>query len=397
MLPMEEQIKILTKGVEEIINVEDLKEKLSLGKSLNIKLGLDPSAPDIHLGHTVVLRKLKQFQDLGHHVIIIIGDFTGMIGDPTGKSKTRKQLTQEEVMHNAKTYEKQLFRVLDREKTEVRFNSEWLSKLHFSEVIELASKYSVSRMLERDDFKKRFMSHQSIGIHEFFYPLIQGYDSLAIHADVEIGGTDQRFNILMGRTLQKVYGKITQAAIFMPILEGIDGKNKMSKSLDNYIGIDELPNAIYGKTMSIPDQCIIRYYQLVTDIHPNKIADIKEQLDIGKVNPRDIKMALAKEIVRLYYGETQASQAEQNFIEIFQKKKLPDHLRELTVCSNQMDLISIIKKAGFASSNSEARRLVQQGAVSINNKKIDSLDTIRINHGAILKVGKRRFVKLVIK
>ena len=325
MISIEEQIRIISKGADEIINIEDLKTKLTKaqkeGKPLIVKLGLDPSAPDIHLGHAVVLRKIRQFQDLGHKAVIIIGDFTGMIGDPTGKSKTRKQLSREDVLKNAETYEKQIFRILDKDKTEVRFNSEWLGKMDFSDVIKLASKYTVARMLEREDFKNRFENHESIGIHEFFYPLMQGYDSIVLKADVELGGTDQRFNILMGRTLQKDYNQESQVAIFMPILEGTDGVEKMSKSLGNYIGVNEKPEEMYGKVMSIPDELIIKYFELATDIHPDEIEEIRKALDSGKTNPRDIKMKLAHEITLLYYDNIAAEEAQKALYQYSRKKK----------------------------------------------------------------------------
>lgn len=397
MLPIEEQIRIISKGVEEIINIDDLRKKLSTGKQLVVKLGLDPSAPDIHLGHTVVLRKMRQFQDLGHKVIIIIGDFTGMIGDPTGKSKTRRQLTREEVLLNAKTYKEQIFKVLDKERTEASFNSEWLSKLTFKDVIELTSKHTVARMLEREDFKKRFSTHQSIGIHEFFYPLMQAYDSVAIKADVELGGTEQRFNILMGRTMQKDFELESQVAIFMPILEGLDGKEKMSKSLGNYIGIDEEANEIYGKVMSIPDGLIIRYFELTTDIPPDRLENIKRKLENNEVNPRDVKMDLAKEIVGLYHGEEMAVEAEEYFKRVFQKRLIPDDILEVCISGKGENLINIIRLAGFASSNSEARRLIEQGAVRINDRKAGLKDSIKFESGDILRAGKRKFAKLVLK
>jgi len=351
VISIEEQIRIISKGADEIINIEDLKTKLTKaqkeGKPLIVKLGLDPSAPDIHLGHAVVLRKIRQFQDLGHKAVIIIGDFTGMIGDPTGKSKTRKQLSREDVLKNAETYEKQIFRILDKDKTEVRFNSEWLGKLNFADVIKLASKYTVARMLEREDFKNRFENHESIGIHEFFYPLMQGYDSIVLKADVELGGTDQRFNILMGRTLQKDYNQESQVAIFMPILEGTDGVEKMSKSLGNYIGVNEKPEEMYGKVMSIPDELIIKYFELATDIHPDEIEEIRKALDSGKTNPRDIKMKLAHEITLLYYGNIAAEEAQKSFISVFQKKEMPEDMPTITIndrmlVDGKIDIIKII-------------------------------------------------------
>ncbi|MFL0249464.1 tyrosine--tRNA ligase [Clostridium neuense] len=395
MLSVEEQIKIINKGVEEIINKEELQEKLKKsieeGRPLTVKLGLDPTAPDIHLGHAVVLRKIKQMQDLGHKAVIIIGDFTGMIGDPTGKSKTRKQLTREEVVQNAKTYEKQIFKVLDKDKTELRFNSEWLSKLNFKDVIELASKYSVTRMLEREDFKNRFNNHVSIGIHEFFYPLMQAYDSVAIKADIEMGGTDQKFNVLMGRNLQSEYGEEKQIALFMPILEGIDGVEKMSKSLGNYVGINEDENTMYEKIMKIPDNLIIKYFELATDIHPDEIDNIKN--DLKNKNPRDIKMRLANEIVKLYHGEKNAVKAEEHFKTVFQNNSIPEDIKEIKIDENE-DIISCIVAAGFSSSKSDARRLIKQGAVKVNGDKITEFN-ICLKNGSILKVGKAKLVRII--
>ncbi|MFA9398725.1 MAG: tyrosine--tRNA ligase [Clostridiaceae bacterium] len=397
MVDIEEQIEIIKKGSDEIINIQELEYKLVKAKHENrtliVKLGLDPSAPDIHLGHAVVLRKIKQLQDLGHRAVIIIGDFTGMIGDPTGKSKARKQLTKEEVIENAKTYEKQIFRILDRDKTEVRFNSEWLSKLNFKDVIELSSKSTVARMLERDDFKKRFTNQITIGIHEFFYPLMQAYDSIAIKADIELGGTDQKFNILMGRNLQKEYGQEKQIAIFMPILEGIDGVDKMSKSLGNYIGIDEKANIMYEKIMKIPDSLIVKYYELATDIHPNKLEEIKKSLNDVKTNPRDIKMNLAKEIVSLYYGEEEAKVAQEDFINVFQKNKASENIINVTVKSNE-NLIDAIEKSNLVVSRSEIKRLIKQGGVKINNKKILDFSNTRFENNDIIKIGKSKFIKV---
>lgn len=406
MISIDEQIKIITKGADETISLNDLREKLTqaqkTGKPLTVKLGLDPTAPDIHLGHTVVLRKIKQFQDLGHRAVIIIGDFTGMIGDPTGKSKTRRQLTEEEVVKNAKTYEMQIYKILDKDKTEVRFNSEWLSKLNFTDVIRLASKCTVARMLERDDFQNRFQAHESIGVHEFFYPLMQGYDSVEIKADVEIGGTEQRFNILMGRNLQKDYEQENQVAIFMPILEGTDGIEKMSKSLGNYIGIDEKPNDIYGKIMSIPDNLIIRYFELVTDIHPDDLASIKADLASNNTNPRDIKMRLAREITKLYYGQKLADLAEENFRTVFQKRDIPENIAEYDIPSSLhdskgVDVIKLLVSAGFSSSNSEARRLILQGAVKVNGSKIDTFNIAGLSDGDVVQAGKLKFMRVRIK
>ncbi|MBU3197439.1 tyrosine--tRNA ligase [Clostridium algidicarnis] len=397
MISVDEQLKIIKKGAAEIINEEELREKLVKAEKENrplvVKLGLDPSAPDIHIGHAVVLRKIKQLQDLGHRAVIIIGDFTGMIGDPTGKSKARKQLTKEQVMENARTYEKQIFKILDREKTDLRFNSEWLEKLNFRDVIELSAKYSVARMLEREDFKNRFKNEISIGIHEFFYPLMQAYDSIAIDADIELGGTDQRFNILMGRTMQKEYGKECQIALFMPILEGLDGKEKMSKSLGNYIGIYDSPELMYTKTMEIPDDLIIKYFELATDIHPDKINEMKANLQSDSVNPRDVKMSLAKEIVRLYHSEEDSLKAEHHFVHVFQKNQMPEDLEPVTI-TDTMNFIEVIVYAKLASSNSEARRLITQGGVRINGEKVNDFNDVKLKDEDIIQVGKKKFAKI---
>ncbi|WP_206872692.1 tyrosine--tRNA ligase [Clostridium zeae] len=400
MINIEEQIKIISKGADEIISLVDLRKKLEKSikedKPLVIKLGLDPSAPDIHLGHAVVLRKIRQMQELGHEAVIVLGDFTGMIGDPTGKSKTRKQLSKEQVIENAKTYEEQIFKILDKEKTRVRFNSEWLSKLNFEAVLNLAAKSTVARMLERDDFKKRFESNQSISIHEFFYPLMQAYDSVSLKADIELGGTDQRFNILMGRTLQRDFDIESQVAIFMPLLEGVDGKEKMSKSLGNYIGINEEAKDIFGKTMSIPDEKIIKYFELTTDIHPDKIDEIKSKLNSGKVNPRDVKISLAKELVSLYHGEKAAEQEEQEFINIFQKKSIPKDVEELKVEAEFLDkdFISFLFEKGLCKSKNDAKRLITGGGVKINGEKVINSFEVSLGNGDIIQIGKLRFVKV---
>ncbi|MCD5411171.1 MAG: tyrosine--tRNA ligase [Clostridiales bacterium] len=402
MIDVQEQMKIIKNGVAELISEEELISKLKKSKEKNIplkiKLGLDPSAPDIHIGHTVVLRKLKSFQDLGHQIIIIIGDYTGMIGDPTGKSATRKKLSEKEVDKNAKTYTEQIFKILDPEKTIVRFNGEWFSKMNFIEVGELAGKYTVARMLERDDFKKRFKNGQAISILEFLYPLMQGYDSAAIEADVELGGTDQKFNNLMGRTIQKEYGREQQVVLLMPLLEGTDGIKKMSKSLDNYIGIDENPNDIYGKTMSIPDELIIRYFKLTTNVHPDEIENMQNQMNENTINPRDLKMKLAKELVRQYFSENQALEAELHFISLFQKGKVPAEIPVVKIegkdlVDGKIMIGKLVYCIGFAPSNSEARRLVKQGAVRIDGKKIDDCE-LEIEEGMIIQVGKRKFAKL---
>lgn len=405
MISIDEQIKIIAKGADEIIDIGELKGKLTKsqkeGKPLTVKLGLDPTAPDIHLGHAVVLRKIKQLQDLGHKAIIIIGDFTGMIGDPSGKSKTRPALTKEEVLKNARTYEEQIFKVIDREKTEVRFNSEWLGELKFSDVIELAAKHTVARMLERDDFKKRFEVHESIGIHEFFYPLMQGYDSVAIKADIELGGTDQRFNLLMGRTIQKDYGQENQIALMMPLLEGTDGVEKMSKSLGNYIGIYEEPEEMYGKVMSIPDELMMKYYELATDIHPDETDKIKEGLTDGTYHPRDAKMRLAREITTLYHNEKAAQKAEEQFKTVFQKGGTPDEIPVFEIpkdiiSSEGVDMPRLIFEAGLAPSTSQARRLINQGAVRVNGEKMERIKNTDLKSLDVVQVGKRNFIRVEI-
>lgn len=405
MIKVEEQFKIIMKGVSQVVSEDNLMKKLensvSTGKPLVVKLGLDPSAPDIHLGHAVVLRKIKQMQDLGHTAVIIIGDFTGKIGDPTGKSKTRKQLTNEQVLENAKTYENQIFKILDKDKTQLRFNSEWLSKLNFEEVLRLAGTVTVARILERDDFEKRYKNNEPIGLHEFFYPLMQAYDSVAIEADIEMGGTDQTFNILMGRTLQKDYNQDTQTALFMPLLEGTDGVEKMSKSLGNYIGVFEEATVMYQKVMTIPDNLIIKYFELATDLHPDKIELIKNQLEKVETNPRDIKMLLAKEITTLYCGEAEARQAEEHFKTVFQKNLIPDILEEFQLEAqyispeNDIEISKIIWKCGFAKSNSEARRLITQNAVKINGEKINTFTIKNPQSDFVLQVGKGKFVKVI--
>lgn len=407
----EEQLKIIKKGLFELINEEDLLSKLKRSydeqKPLVVKLGLDPSAPDIHLGHTVVLRKIKQLQDLGHHAVIIIGDFTGRIGDPTGRSKVRNQMTKEEVLINARTYEDQIMKVLDPEKTEVRFNSEWLKKLDFEDVIILAGKVTVARILERDDFSNRYKNQQAIGLHEFFYPLMQAYDSVHIGADIELGGTDQTFNILMGRALQKDYGLESQIAMFVPILEGIDGVNKMSKSLGNYIGIDEEPDVIYRKVMTIPDNLIIRYFELVTDIHPDEVEVYKRELESGEVNPRDIKMSLACEITSLYHGVDKAEAAERHFQVMYQQREVPDNIKEYVINQSlerpdlmdngEIDLPMLICNVDFAKSKSEARRLLTQNAVKIDGERFSELTYSMQEEGFVIAVGKNKIVKVVNK
>lgn len=396
MKSIDEQMRIIMKGVDDLIDEKELREKLikseKEGKPMIVKLGLDPSAPDIHLGHTVVLRKMKQLQDLGHQIVIIIGDFTGKIGDPTGKSKARKALTTEQVLANAKTYEEQIFKVLDKEKTIVRFNSEWLAKLNFEDVIKLAATITVARMLEREDFKKRYEGQMPISVHEFFYPLMQAYDSIALEADIELGGTDQRFNLLMGRSLQREFGMESQIVIMMPLIEGLDGKEKMSKSLGNYIGIDEEAGIMYQKSMEIPDELIIKYYNLVTDVHPDEVNKIESQLKEGSVNPRDIKMNLAREIVTLYHGEESAKEAEERFKSVFQKGQIPEDIQTIQIKEDGFDLIEVLVSNEIVKSKSEVRRLASQGGVKVNGEKVEDLSTIVKESELVVQIDRKSVV-----
>lgn len=401
---VEKQLSVIERGTAEIIPEDALRQKViksvATGKPLTVKLGLDPSAPDIHIGHTVVLQKLRQFQELGHQVQLIIGDFTGRIGDPTGKSETRKQLTEEQVKHNAETYKEQITKILDPSKMKVYFNSEWLSPMNFADVVNLAAKVTVARMLERDDFTKRYQGGQPISIHEFFYPLMQGMDSVALESDIEIGGTDQKFNLLMGRTLQKEYGKATQVAITLPIIEGLDGVQKMSKSLGNYIGIDEEPNEIFGKSMSVPDELMLKYYELTTDISNEDLATLKAGLADGTVHPRDAKMNLAQNYVRMFHNEEAGVAAKNHFVTVFQQRALPDDIQEVVIEESQLEngqigLIKLVMTLGFATSTSEARRSIQQGALKINEQKHDDVNaSVELNDGDIVQVGKRKFAKI---
>ncbi len=401
MLTPKEQIRIICKGVHQCVNKEELLVKLERSykqeKPLVIKLGLDPSAPDIHLGHAVVLRKIRQMQELGHQAVIIIGDFTGKIGDPTGKSKGRVALTDEKVKENAQTYCEQIFKILDKEKTVVRFNSEWLSKLSFEDVIKLAATSTVARMLERDDFQNRYKNGVPIRIHEFFYPLMQAYDSVEIKADIELGGTDQTFNVLMGRTLQKAMGTDQQIALFMPILEGLDGVEKMSKSLGNYIGVSESSEVMFKKVMEVPDDLIIKYYELATDEHPDEIDRVKTDLENG-VNPRDIKLQLAEIITGLYHKEEDVKNAISYYEMAFSKKVIPDDIPVLLLDLDNdtvNDSIPGLIELGFIKSKSEFIRLIRQGGVQINGEKMneDEINSVLIN-GDVMKIGKKRFVKI---
>lgn len=396
---VERQMRIILKGALKLIGEEELREKLArsvrTGKPLNVKLGLDPSAPDIHLGHAVVLRKLKQMQDLGHQIVIIIGDFTGKIGDPTGKAKGRKALSDREVLLNAQTYQEQIFRVLDREKTQVRYNGEWLELLDLTEILKMASTVTVARMLERDDFQNRYAHNIPIGLHEFFYPLMQAYDSVAIRADLELGGSDQTFNILMGRSLQKDYGMEPQAALFMPILEGLDGVEKMSKSLGNYIGVQEEAKVMFRKVMEVPDSLITRYFALATDILPEKLDDVEKALENGE-NPRDWKLLLARTVTALYHSEEETRAAEEFFKQAFTKKEIPRDIPELEMTaaeSSLLDTAEVLVRAGMLTSKSELRRLLMQGGVSLNGERVCDPE-IPIKNGDVLKLGKKRFAKI---
>jgi tyrosyl-tRNA synthetase len=398
------QLEVLRRGAAEIISEEDLGRKiqksLDTGRPLKVKLGTDPSAPDIHLGHAVVYRKLKQFQDLGHEVYFLIGDFTGRIGDPTGKSATRRALTREEVEANAKTYEQQIYKILDPAKTKIAFNSTWLAPMMFEDVVRLAANYTVARMLERDDFSKRYSEGRPISVHEFFYPLMQGYDSVALQADVELGGTDQKFNLLVGRDLQREYGQEPQIALMMPLLVGTDGVNKMSKSLGNYIGINEQPEEIYGKTMSIPDGIMINYYELATDVPMTEVKQVAAGLADGTLHPRDAKRRLAREIVALYHGRDKALAAEQHFDKVFKNKDLPDDIPVVEVPGAEFDggrvwAVKLLVRLGLSPSNGEARRLIEQGGVKIDGVAVQRADQdLTVSDGIVVQVGKRRFAKV---
>ncbi|NLY53108.1 MAG: tyrosine--tRNA ligase [Firmicutes bacterium] len=398
----ERQLAILRHGTVAITPEEEFKEKLANSirkqKPLKVKLGLDPTAPDIHLGHTVVIRKLKQFQDLGHQVQLVIGDFTGRIGDPSGRSEMRPALTEEQVQANARTYVEQYGKILDMERTELHFNSEWLAPLTFEDIIRLASTMTLARMLERDDFQKRFNENTPISLHEFFYPLMQGYDSVALETDVELGGTDQTFNLLVGRHLQKERGLPQQVAMTMPLLEGLDGVQKMSKSLGNYIGINDEPADMYGKTMSVPDELMLRYYELTTDIGPSKLAELAAGLANGSVHPRDAKMRLAHTLVSMYHGKAAADAAEQHFRTVFQKGALPEDMPEhVWTGPASASIIDLVHGTGLVSTRSEARRMVEQGAVRVNEDRVtDTQQVFAVTDGLVVQVGKRRFVRIML-
>lgn len=399
---VQRQLAVIRRGVAEIVPEEDLIKKLRRsireGKPLIVKLGIDPTGSDLTLGHTVVLQKMRHFQDLGHRTQLLIGDFTGQVGDPTGKSETRKQLTHEQVRENAKTYAEQAFKILREDKTEILYNSTWLAPMTFSDVIQLASKITVARMLEREDFHKRYVNNQPISLHEFFYPLMQGYDSVAMHADVELGGTDQKFNLLMGRMLQEENGQEPQVCLMMPILEGTDGVHKMSKSLGNYIGIQEAPNDMYGKTMSLPDALMVRYFELVTDVSLEELQQIREGLAQGTLHPRDVKMRLAREIVAKYHGGKAAKQAEEHFKTVFQQRSLPSDMAEKAFPQGSMWIVKLLAEAGLVPSNGEARRMIQGGAVRIDGEKISDVNAqIELRDGMVVQAGKRKFMRIRVQ
>ena len=396
---MEDALKIINRGTDEILTETDLKKKLDSGKQLIVKAGFDPTAPDLHFGHTVLLNKLRHFQDLGHKVIFLIGDFTGRIGDPSGKNKTRPTVDSDSLIKNAKTYKEQVFKILKEDLTEVKFNSEWCDELGADGLIKLASKYNVARMLERDDFNKRFTSNKSIAIHEFLYPLIQGYDSVALQADVECGGTDQKFNLLVGRELQRDYDQDPQVVITVPILEGLDGEKKMSKSLDNYIAIDEEPNEMFGKIMSISDDLMWRWFELLSFLPEEEISKLKDEMEEGR-NPRDIKFILAEELVDRFHKKGDGKNCKENFLDRFQKGKMPEDIEtfEIDIKNESIPLVNLLKDTEMISSVSEGNRLIKQGGIKINQEKVVDIK-LEISKGSvnIYQVGKRKFLKIKVK
>ena len=399
-MTIDEQLEFLKKGTVDVIRGSDLKDKLErsakTGKPLRVKLGLDPTAPDIHVGHTVVIRKLKAFQDLGHTVIFLIGDFTGMIGDPSGKNATRPPLSREEISVNAETYKRQMSKLLDPEKTELRFNGEWLDKFTAADFVKLCAKTTVKQILERDDFTKRMAEEKAISLHELLYPLVQGYDSVALNADVELGGTDQKFNLLMGRNLQREYSQEPQVIITTPLLEGLDGVNKMSKSLGNYIGIEDGPNEMFGKVMSISDDLMWKYYELLTDLSLSEISNLKSQIEAGE-NPRNIKVNLAKLIINDFHSKEAAILAEEDFVKRFVQKEAPDEIEEKMVAAGSYALAQLLADIGLAASKGEARRLIEQGGVKVNGEKASAANAeIAIDvDGVLVQVGKRKFLRII--
>ncbi|HIA07930.1 MAG TPA: tyrosine--tRNA ligase [Chromatiaceae bacterium] len=399
MSKLDESLAIIRRGAEEILLEKDLKEKLERGKPLRVKAGFDPTAPDLHLGHTVLINKLRQFQDLGHEILFLIGDFTGMIGDPTGKSATRPALTPDEVKQNAQSYQEQVFKILDPDRTQVLFNSEWMGKMSAADLIQLAGKHTVARMLERDDFSKRYKGGQPIAIHEFLYPLIQGYDSVAMRADIELGGTDQKFNLLVGRQLQGIWGQEPQTVLTMPILEGLDGVQKMSKSLGNYIGISDKPDDMFGKIMSISDELMWRYFELLSFRPMAEIEALRAEAE-GGMNPRDAKFQLAEEIITRFHSAADARQAHANFIARFQKGAIPDEMDELTLDSQDgvLGIAHVLKGAGLTGSTSDAFRMLKQGAVRIDGERVEDRNTtLAAGSEQVIQVGKRRFARVTIR
>ncbi len=399
MNSIDDALRQIQRGADEILVESELIKKLKKGKPLKIKAGFDPTAPDLHLGHTVLINKLRQFQDLGHEVHFLIGDFTAMIGDPTGKSSTRPPLTRDDVLENAKTYEHQVFKILDAQKTTVLFNSQWMGEMKASDLIQLAAQHTVARMLERDDFNKRYKSGQSISVHEFLYPLVQGYDSVAMKTDVELGGTDQKFNLLVGRQLQEAYGQEPQVALIMPILEGLDGVQKMSKSLNNYIGITEAPNDMFGKTMSISDELMWRYFELLSFRPMSEINGFQQEVEQGR-NPRDVKFLLAEEIITRFHDKESAQRAKADFIRRFQKGAIPDDLAEKTIQieDDEIGIAALLKMAGLTQSTSESFRMIKQGAVKLDGERVeDRALSLPKNSVIIAQVGKRKFAKIRIE
>ncbi|HPG48064.1 MAG TPA: tyrosine--tRNA ligase [Petrotogaceae bacterium] len=389
-----EQLKILIDNTVDLFSKEELLEKLKKGRPLRIKLGVDPSRPDLHLGHYVVLRKLRQFQELGHQIVLIIGDFTARIGDPSGRSKTRPMLSMDEVRENARSYAEQVFKILSKEKTEIRYNGEWFDKMNFEQVIRISSKYTVARMMERDDFKKRYDSNQPISVAEFLYPIAQGYDSVMVKSDVEMGGTDQLFNLLVGRKMQEEYEQLPQVVLTMPLIEGTDGNLKMSKSYDNYIAFNDTSRDMFGKIMSIPDTLIIKYMRLLTDLGKTEIDLYESQMKDGLVNPRDIKMKLGREVVAVFYGQEEGVKAQEEFIKIFRKKDLPDEMETLKATS-PISVLDLVMLSGETPSKSEAKRLIAQGAVKLNEEKLDDFSRmLEVKGSEVLKIGKRKFFRI---
>ena len=395
-MQMADALSTIKRGTDEILTESDLKQKLESGKQLTVKAGFDPTAPDLHLGHTVLINKLRHFQDLGHKVIFLIGDFTGQIGDPSGKNKTRPTLTKEEVADNAKSYKDQVFKILKKDLTEVRFNSEWCKDLGAEGLIDLASRYNVARMLERDDFNKRYTSNQSIAVHEFLYPLVQGYDSVALEADVECGGTDQKFNLLVGRELQRSFDQEPQVVLTVPILEGLDGVNKMSKSLNNFVGVDEEPNEMFGKIMSISDTLMWRWFELLSFLPEDEIKELQASVEAG-MNPRDAKFKLAIEIVDRFHGEGEGEKCKDAFLKRFQKGAIPEDIEEVSYSleDESMPLVNLLKETGMVASTSEASRLIKQGGIKIDSKKVeDPKMLILAGTNQVYQVGKRKFLKI---